>query len=272
MDQNIVQSQNNKYVIELQHLLGQGAFGKVFRAYDLNQQYAIKVINKKELLAQANFRIAQQRLEQEVITWKKCDHPNIVKLLDYANDQENIYFISELCNGQTLQQVIENGKTPYNQALPWIKELCQALDYIHRLEVIHRDIKPTNIMFHNGRIKILDFGLAREGQDDQMTQLIGTRKYMAPEVLLASDEYKQNVDVWGLGWTFYQLLFNQDPWNIQMALNETEMANIIYDSPLSFPMGNDIPEAFIKILTGMLNIDLEERLNHDTLLELVLEL
>ena len=57
-----------------------------------------------------------------------------------------------------------------------------------------------------------------------------------------------------------------------MALNETEMANIIYDSPLSFPMGNDIPEAFIKILTGMLNIDLEERLNHDTLLELVLEL
>ena len=57
-----------------------------------------------------------------------------------------------------------------------------------------------------------------------------------------------------------------------MALNETEMANIIYDSPLSFPMGHDIPEAFIKVLTGMLNIDLEERLNHDTLLELVLEL
>lgn len=117
-------------------------------------------------------------------------------------------------------EVIKSEKITQDKAIPWIKGLIGALIYLHSInvklqfslivQIIHRDIKPANIVFKNNVPKLIDFGFAKETQPTKnglMTIGLGTPKYMAPELLECANDYDCKVDVWALGWTFFEMVF-----------------------------------------------------------------
>ncbi|MDI7278039.1 MAG: serine/threonine-protein kinase, partial [Anaerolineae bacterium] len=146
LEQLIGQSLDRYEIVEL---LGEGGMGGVFRARDatLQRDVAVKVMHA-HFARQANF---QERFLQEARTAARLDHPGIVKVYDFGQAQSLLYIVMELIRGDNLRQLItnlqESGRTlPLPEAVQVVRQLCLAIDYAHRQGVLHRDIKPDNIM------------------------------------------------------------------------------------------------------------------------------
>ena len=141
--------------------LGSGQFGHVYLAKLKSTQFicAIKVINKKRLLKESLKCINQVRREIEIQS--HLHHPNILSIYNFFWDKKNIYLVIEYANGGELFQILhneENGRFSEPKAAFYVEQVCNAIEYIHKLNVIHRDIKPENILLSNETIKLADFG------------------------------------------------------------------------------------------------------------------
>ncbi len=205
--------------------LGAGGMGEVYRARDtrLDRDVAIKVL-PQHLSANPEVRA---RFEREAKTVSSLNHPRICTLFDVGREGETDYLVMELVEGETLAQRLTKGPLPTAEILKLGAQVADALDRAHRAGVIHRDLKPGNVMLTKSGAKLMDFGLARSagmpgaargsGEISGLTQsptvaapltaegtIVGTFQYMAPEQL-EGREADARSDIWALGCVFYEM-------------------------------------------------------------------
>jgi serine/threonine-protein kinase len=188
--------------------VGQGGMAVVYRAHDekLRREVAVKVLHA-HLLAEPESRA---RLEREACAVAKLNHDGILQIFDYASDEAaNSYIVTEFIDGQTLKQFLGNRKLPVPEiAALMVIEIGEALCHAHSLGIIHRDMKPENVMVRkDGFLKLMDFGVAQVVDLERMTvtgQILGSPAYMAPEVLDGRTlDFRS--DVFSVGVMLYQM-------------------------------------------------------------------
>ncbi len=205
---------------EILKLLGEGGMGAVYKAQDreLDRPVALKLI-RTEMASNPSILA---RFKQELLLSRQVTHKNVVRIYDLG-DADGVKFITmEFVEGRDLRALIhERKKFSPEEAVEVIQQVCQALEAAHSVGVIHRDLKPQNIMRENtGRILVMDFGLARTIEGDGMTQvgaLVGTMEYMSPEQALAKD-LDQRSDLFTAGLILYELLTGKMPFRADSAL------------------------------------------------------
>ncbi|QDT57010.1 Serine/threonine-protein kinase PknB [Caulifigura coniformis] len=199
---------------QMKQLLGRGGFGRVFRAFDpqLERFVALKIPLKK-----VSDRPRIERFLNEARLVAKLRHPNIVSVFDAGELQGWPYIANEFVDGRTLSSLLAEGRPPVENAVRWVKQAARALAYAHRHGVIHRDIKPHNIMLNAaGEPQILDFGMARlqvqasGGEEERSFE--GTPAYMSPEQVRGeASRIGPATDQYSLGITLYELLAGARP-------------------------------------------------------------
>jgi predicted Ser/Thr protein kinase len=205
---------------EILKLLGEGGMGAVYKAADreLDRFVALKVI-RAEL---ASNPAILARFKQELLLAQKVTHHNVIRIYDLG-ESEGVKFITmEFIEGEDLRSLIHaKKKFSPEAAVELIQQVCEALNAAHRVGVIHRDLKPQNIMQDTaGRILVMDFGLARTVGGDNMTQtgaIVGTMEYMSPEQALGKN-LDQRSDIFALGLILFELLIGNTPFQAESAL------------------------------------------------------
>ena len=204
-------------------LIGRGGMASVYRGYDqtLGRTVAIKVL-KADLAGDAAFR-TRFRLEAQAAS--RMAHPTIVRVFDAGEDVETgadgherpvPYIVMELVHGRLLKDVIAAGPVPTDDALRYVDGILEALEYSHRAGVVHRDIKPGNVMItDSGRVKVMDFGIARAVSDSsstvaETTAIVGTAAYFSPEQA-KGESVDARADLYSTGVVLYELLTGRTP-------------------------------------------------------------
>ena len=203
---------NNRYA--LGEMIGTGGMADVYIGDDtrLNRKVAIKVL-RRDLARDPSF---VARFKKEALAAGGLNHSGIVAVYDSGDENNSPYIVMELISGQTLRQVMQQGLTPQGRALEIIEGILQALEYSHKEGIVHRDIKPGNIMItDSGDIKVMDFGIARATDDIGATMtntwnVVGTAQYLSPEQ--ATGEMADGrSDLYSLGCLMYELLTGRPP-------------------------------------------------------------
>jgi serine/threonine protein kinase len=193
--------------------LGSGQFGHVYLAKFKSTQFicAIKVINKKRMLKESLNCINQVRREIEIQS--HLHHPNILSVYNFFWDKKNIYLVIEYASEGELYKIMkkeENHRFSEPRAAFYIKQFCDAIEYIHELHVLHRDIKPENILLSHEVIKLADFGWSIHQGNTPRYTFCGTPEYMPPEVLF-KHPHVPNSDLWCIGILIYELCAGEPP-------------------------------------------------------------
>ena len=199
--------------------LGKGAMGEVFKALDpdLGREVAIKVITQSGAGG-----VVQERFRREVQLAAHLRHPNIITVFDVGLDRQPPFLVTELLAGGTLREYLEQGASPWEEALALLQPICEALSYAHEAGIVHRDVKPSNIMFADdvGRaIKLADFGLAHRQDDDHLTEsggIVGTIAYMSPEQA-NGEAVDARTDIFSLGLILFEAIAGFNPLRGQTA-------------------------------------------------------
>lgn len=192
---------------EIVEKIGQGAMGEVFRAHDpvLGRDVAVKTM-AAALGADSEQR---SRFQREAQSAGRLNHPNIITVYDFGEEQGQVYIAMELLEGEDLKDLVARGPAfSLQRTLDVMDQLCEGLAFAHAKGVVHRDLKPANVhVQRNGQVKIMDFGLARLSSSD-MTRagmIMGTPNYMSPEQV-RGEKASTRSDVFSLGVVFYELL------------------------------------------------------------------
>jgi serine/threonine protein kinase/tetratricopeptide (TPR) repeat protein len=201
-------------------VLGEGGMGTVYQARDLELErvIALKII-RPELASNSGIL---QRFKQELILARNVTHKNVIRIYDLG-EADGIKFITmEYVEGEDLRALLrEKGKLAPAEAIAIVQQIARALEVAHSEGVIHRDLKPQNVMLDpQGRVVVMDFGLARSLEAPGMTQtgaLVGTLEYMSPEQALGS-ELDQRSDLFAVGLIFYELLTGKSPYKADTAI------------------------------------------------------
>jgi len=205
---------------EVLQVLGKGGFGIVFRAFDdvLQRVVAIKVMAPQ----MAATSPARRRFLREARTSAQVRHENVVQVYE-VGEQPLPYLVMEFIPGETLQQRLDRvGPLDVQETLRIGRQIAEGLAAAHAMDLIHRDIKPGNVLLEGGqhKVKITDFGLARAADDASMTQsgqIAGTPMYMAPEQALG-ETLDQRVDLFSLGTVLYQMAAGRPPFRANTAV------------------------------------------------------
>ena len=256
--------------------IGVGAFSEIkqcTRNKD-NNKFAIKLVKKKGLTT-----IDINALKKEVIVLKTCnDHDNIIKLIDYCDTKKKFYMILELCKGKNIFDILVDNKHLNEKLTKYIiTNITKGLNYLHKNNFVHRDLKPDNLMFYDNdndlfknKVKIIDFGLA--GQfDSNKNELCktpcGTAHYAAPEVL-EGDPHDSQADLWSLGAIMYTLLSGFPPFYDEQN-NMKNIHHLIKKGKYSFSaeIWNDISNEAKDLIEKLLVKDVKVRLNCDKVLQ-----
>src|SRR6266478_5128068 len=199
---------------EILKLIGRGGMGAVYKARDteLDRIVALKLI-RPELAKNPE---VLRRFKQELILARQVTHKNVIRIFDLGQSDGIKFITMDFVEGQDLHRLLlEKGKFPPEQAARIMLQICRALEAAHAEGVIHRDLKPQNIMLDaSGRVYVMDFGIARSAYLPGMTQtgaLIGTPEYMSPEQG-RGEKLTERSDVFSLGIIFYELLTGQSPY------------------------------------------------------------
>jgi len=192
--------------------LGKGTYGEVTACthIETGQRRAVKVIARSKI---RNW----ERFQTEVRILQQLDHPNVIKLYEYFEDETNVYLVTELCTGGELfDRIIKEEFFTEQVAAKVFKQILQALNYCHSMNIVHRDLKPENFLFvspdANADLKIIDFGLSKimeGGKLHRMKTRAGTPYYISPEVLAGN--YDVSCDMWSAGCMLYILLCGYPP-------------------------------------------------------------
>jgi serine/threonine-protein kinase len=194
--------------------LGAGGMADVYLAEDqeLGRRVAIKILNGRH----ANDAQFIERFRREAKNAAALNHPNIVSIYDRGEAEDTYYIAMEYLDGRTLKElVVGRGPAPVNVAVEYVRQILSALRFAHRHGIVHRDIKPHNVLVdREGRVKVTDFGIARAGTS-QMTEagsIVGTAQYLSPEQARGT-EVDQRSDLYSLGVVLYELLTGQTPFD-----------------------------------------------------------
>jgi serine/threonine-protein kinase len=198
--------------------LGEGGMATVYKAYDtrLETDVAVKVI-RTENLAPSVLERSLKRFEREAKSLAKLTHPNIVKVTDYGEYEGKPYLVMPYLPGGTLKERIKQGPIPWQEAVRLILPIAQALEYAHEQNIIHRDVKPSNILLTSkGQPMLTDFGVAKLFDMDATADLtgtgmgVGTPEYMAPEQW--QGQVSAQTDVYALGVVLFEMITGRRPY------------------------------------------------------------
>ena len=241
---------------EILKTLGVGGMGAVYKARDreLDRMVALKVI-RPDLARNPSI---VDRFKQELRLSHQVTHKNVIRIYDLGEGEGVKFITMEFIEGQDLRSLIqEKQKFSPEEAVEIMRQVCQALEAAHSVGVIHRDLKPQNIMRDAaGRILVMDFGLARTIEGDGMTQtgaLVGTMDYMSPEQALGK-ELDQRSDIFALGLIFYELLTGKMPFKADSVLASLIKRTQERAAPVS-SHDAEIPSALSGIVSKCLESD-----------------
>ncbi|XP_031624983.1 calcium/calmodulin-dependent protein kinase type 1 isoform X2 [Contarinia nasturtii] len=243
----------------LKELLGTGAFSEVRLAESKehnNQLYAVKIIDKKALKGK------EDSLENEIRVLRRLTHPNIVQLLETYEDKNKVYLVMELVTGGELfDRIVEKGSYTEKDASGLIRQVLEAVDYMHEQGVVHRDLKPENLLYYSAdedsKIMISDFGLSKMEDSGIMATACGTPGYVAPEVL-AQKPYGKAVDVWSIGVISYILLCGYPPFYDE---NDANLFAQILKGEFEFdsPYWDEISDSAKDFIQNLMCVNVDKR-------------
>jgi len=242
--------------------LGEGGMGVVYKALDiaLDRVVALKTIGA----SLANDEFFWERFRREAKALAKLDDPNIVAIFALRETEIGLVMVMEFVDGLTLAQKIkQKGPIRYEEALPIVKQILTALGHAHQLGIIHRDIKPGNVMLTlKGEVKVTDFGLAKiqHTTDATMTMApIGTLLYMSPEQARNSRQIDQRSDLYSLGMTFYEMLAGRTPFEAEASQINILKAIDKGDLPSPEQFNAALPAELCRIVMKALADDAKKR-------------
>lgn len=242
-------------------VLGKGGMGIVYKAEDiaLSRTVAIKMI-APDLVSNETFL---RRFQSEARALARVESPFIVGVHALRKVEENFFIVMEFVDGWTLADEIEQGVIEFSRARVVLKQMLQAFARAHSVGVIHRDIKPRNIMITKaGRVKVTDFGLAKLRQDDgksTVTQgMAGTARYMSPEQVLGTT-IDQRSDLYSLGMTMYEMLAGVLPFGVEEGTFTILKRIVEEDLPSPLEYNPNIPPKLVYIIQRAIAKDPEKR-------------
>lgn len=264
MDRNNI---NDRYIgkrldgrYEIVSHIGEGGMADVYKAVDVldNKTVAVKIL-KKEFSENEEF-LRRFRNESKAIA--VLSHPNIVKIYDVGFTEKLQFIVMEYIDGITLREYIDSEKVlTWKDSVHFIIQILRALQHAHNRGIVHRDIKPQNIMlFTDGTIKVMDFGIAKFARDQSQTatdQAIGTVHYISPEQA-RGDVTDEKSDIYSVGVMFYEMLTGQKPFDTD---NPVSIAVMHMQAQAKRPrsINPDIPPALEEIIMRTMEKDAENR-------------
>ncbi|CAD8049088.1 unnamed protein product [Paramecium sonneborni] len=281
-------TKNNDYPIigsryQILSLLGKGGFSEVYKAFDLQdfKEVACKIHQLNSNWSDNAKQNYIRHAIRENGVHKELNHQNIVKLYDSVEiDKTSFCTVLELCDGPDLSYYIKKYKSfPEKEAKLLISSIISAIKYLnnHKNKIIHYDLKPQNILFHQNDLKISDFGLCKVLEDDnsklQLTsQGVGTYWYLPPECFHMGDQppnISSKVDIWSIGVIFFEMLFGQKPFGQGLSQEKILKEQIIIKSQtVTFPQKPVISNECKEFIRGCLaynqvdRLDVQQASNH----------
>jgi len=245
------------------NILGRGGFGDVYRGADTltGNPVAVKILKKSVLDENPD---GVRRFVQEGEALGRLNHPNIVKLVAAVQESAAYYLVLEYLTGGSLRDYLAvNGALPFDRVVEASLDMCDALTRAHRLGILHRDLKPDNVLLDtDGTFKLADFGLAQVVDSTAATMggaILGTPAYIAPEHFQGAG-HTEKTDIWALGVMMYEMLSGNAPFRGENCL---EMRKSVISSPTPDLKAScsDIPDALCFLLYQMLEKEPRRRIS-----------
>lgn len=271
----------DEYILNLPKI-GEGSYGEVYLTSKKNSKeiYATKKVEKQKIMSEK----LRQYFLNEIDILKKLNHPNIMQLIEIKSSHNNIYLITEYCNGGTLSENLTMHQKLYKTPLPEkivihiMKQIADAVHYLHDNRIIHRDLKMENVLLHfenlddrkklnlqKAKVKIIDFGFARYLNNDSIsTSIVGSPLNMAPDILhaLADSNYRkylkynEKADIYSIGVIMFILLIGKPPFN---AGDYKDLYSKVNYGIYSIPKDLKLSKECITLMNGMLMQESEKR-------------
>lgn len=202
--------------IEIKEQIGRGSFSRIYKAVKHaadetdDTVVALKIIKKKKV----SKILPQIRLEISIL--KELDHPNIISCIETYEDEKYLYIMMEYCKEGDLCQLLKTQFLNETDVRRYFLDLVAALKYLHERKILHRDLKPKNILVtSDDRLKLIDFGFAKHASTTDLSETIcGSPLYMAPE-LLSSCPYNSTTDLWSIGIILYEMIAGHPPYHAE---------------------------------------------------------
>uniref|UniRef100_A0A8C6E1J6 non-specific serine/threonine protein kinase n=1 Tax=Moschus moschiferus TaxID=68415 RepID=A0A8C6E1J6_MOSMO len=241
-------------------MIGEGSFGRVYKG---RRKYSAQVVALKFIPKLGRSEKELRNLQREIEIMRGLRHPNIVHMLDSFETDKEVVVVTDYAEGELFQILEDDGKLPEDQVQAIAAQLVSALYYLHSHRILHRDMKPQNILLaKGGGIKLCDFGFARAMSTNTMvlTSIKGTPLYMSPE-LVEERPYDHTADLWSVGCILYELAVGTPPFYTTSIF---ELVSLILKDPVRWPP--TISPCFKNFLQGLLTKDPRQRLSWPDLL------
>ncbi|XP_059559143.1 serine/threonine-protein kinase 36 isoform X6 [Myotis daubentonii] len=241
-------------------MIGEGSFGRVYKG---RRKYSAQVVALKFIPKLGRSEKELRNLQREIEIMRGLRHPNIVHMLDSFETDKEVVVVTDYAEGELFQILEDDGKLPEDQVQAIAAQLVSALYYLHSHRILHRDMKPQNILLaKDGGIKLCDFGFARAMSTNTMvlTSIKGTPLYMSPE-LVEERPYDHTADLWSVGCILYELAVGTPPFYTTSIF---QLVNLILKDPVRWPP--TISPCFKNFLQGLLTKDPRQRLSWPDLL------
>ena len=272
--------------LTLTKVLGKGSFGEVYLTskQGCKEKFATKKINKKFTQNPK----AKKYLDNEINILKEINHPNIVKLYEVKETSTYYYLVTEYCNSGGLQMILDNyvkkNRKPFPEEVVqyFMKQIVSAIYYLHKKNILHRDIKLDNILVHydseedkannnllKAKIKLIDFGFARHLNPGELAQsILGSPINMDPGILRKLNKmahsneygYDQKADIWSLGTACYEMLIGKNTFD---AKSLRELVSKVEEG--SYKLPTSLSSEAVSFINGMIQYDLKKRLSAEEL-------